>query len=370
MAIGLGHYLTVAAILFTLGVFGIFLNRKNVIIILMSIELMLLAVNINLVAFSAFLRDLVGQIFALFVLTVAAAEAAIGLAILVVLLPQPRHHRGRRHQHDEGLIGCRRSSSSCPADRRLIAGLGKGGHRPGAGGAGGLTSWLCCCLRLASCRPGCGSPSSVGWHGGETETYTLFCTGSTAARFDVGLGVPPRYADRRDAGGGQPSSRSLVHLYSIGYMSHDPHQPRFFAYLSLFTFAMLMLVTSDNLLQMFFGWEGVGVASYLLIGFWYKQGHRPMPRRSRPSSSTAWAISALRWASSRLLLFGSGRVRRRSSPPRRSWPRPSPSSGPMERGQPHLLPSCCSSARWASRRSSSCTPGCRTRWRARRRSPR
>ncbi len=83
MTIGLGHYLTVAAILFTIGIFGIFLNRKNVIIILMSIELMLLAVNINLVAFSSFLHDMVGQVFALFVLTVAAAEAAIGLAILV-----------------------------------------------------------------------------------------------------------------------------------------------------------------------------------------------------------------------------------------------------------------------------------------------
>ena len=84
LEVGLGHYLTVAAILFTLGVFGIFLNRKTVIVILMSIELMLLAVNINLVAFSAHLQDLVGQIFAMFVLTVAAAEAAIGLAILVV----------------------------------------------------------------------------------------------------------------------------------------------------------------------------------------------------------------------------------------------------------------------------------------------
>jgi NADH-quinone oxidoreductase subunit K len=84
MEIGLGHYLSVAAILFTLGVFGIFINRKNVIIILMSIELMLLAVNINLVAFSVELGDLVGQVFAIFVLTVAAAEAAIGLAILVV----------------------------------------------------------------------------------------------------------------------------------------------------------------------------------------------------------------------------------------------------------------------------------------------
>jgi NADH-quinone oxidoreductase subunit L len=67
------------------------------------------------------------------------------------------------------------------------------------------------------------------------------------------------------------SVSALVHLYSIGYMHEDPHQPRFFAYLSLFTFAMLMLVTADNLVQMFFGWEGVGLASYLLIGFWYPQ---------------------------------------------------------------------------------------------------
>lgn len=84
MEIGLSHYLTVAAILFTIGVFGIFLNRKNVIVILMSVELMLLAVNINFVAFSFYLKDIVGQIFALMVLTVAAAEAAIGLAIVVV----------------------------------------------------------------------------------------------------------------------------------------------------------------------------------------------------------------------------------------------------------------------------------------------
>lgn len=84
MEIGLQHYLAVAAVLFTLGVFGIFLNRKNVIIILMSVELILLAVNINLVAFSTHLNDIVGQVFALLVLTVAAAEASIGLAILVV----------------------------------------------------------------------------------------------------------------------------------------------------------------------------------------------------------------------------------------------------------------------------------------------
>ena len=84
LTIGIGHYLTVAAILFTLGIVGIFLNRKHVIVILMSIELMLLAVNINLVSFSAHLQDMVGQIFTMFVLTVAAAEAAVGLAIIIV----------------------------------------------------------------------------------------------------------------------------------------------------------------------------------------------------------------------------------------------------------------------------------------------
>ena len=82
--IGLGHYLTLAAIIFAIGIIGIFLNRKNVIIILMSIELILLAVNINLVSFSIYLQDLVGQVFAMFILTVAAAEAAIGLAIIVI----------------------------------------------------------------------------------------------------------------------------------------------------------------------------------------------------------------------------------------------------------------------------------------------
>ena len=84
LTVSLGHYLAVGAVLLVLGIFGIFLNRKNIIVIMMSIELMLLAVNLNLVAFSSALNDLAGQVFALFVLTVAAAEAAIGLAIVVV----------------------------------------------------------------------------------------------------------------------------------------------------------------------------------------------------------------------------------------------------------------------------------------------
>ena len=97
MTIGLGHYLVVAAILFTLGIFGIFINRKNVIVILMSIELILLAVNINLVAFSTHLGDLVGQVYALFVLTVAAAEARHRPRHPGRLLSHSRLHRRRRH---------------------------------------------------------------------------------------------------------------------------------------------------------------------------------------------------------------------------------------------------------------------------------
>ena len=100
---GSATYLVVSAILLVLGIFGIFLNRKNVIIILMSIELILLAVNLNLVAFSAALGDLVGQVFAMFVLTVAAAEAAIGLGHRGDLLPQPRLDPGRGREPDEGM---------------------------------------------------------------------------------------------------------------------------------------------------------------------------------------------------------------------------------------------------------------------------
>ncbi len=98
--IGVGHYLAVGALLFVIGIFGIFLNRKNVIIIMMSIELMLLAVNINLVGFSMTLHDLAGQVFALFVLTVAAAEAAIGLAIVVVYF----RNRGSIETEDVNLM--------------------------------------------------------------------------------------------------------------------------------------------------------------------------------------------------------------------------------------------------------------------------
>ena len=95
--ISLGHYLTLAAIIFSIGIIGIFLNRKNIIIILMSIELILLAVNINLVSFSIYLQNLIGQVFTMFVLTVAAAEAAVGLAIIVI------YYKNKRSIHVEDI---------------------------------------------------------------------------------------------------------------------------------------------------------------------------------------------------------------------------------------------------------------------------
>ena len=172
---------------------------------------------------------------------------------------------------------------------------------------------------------------------------------------------------------------TLVHIYSIGYMHHDPHRPRFFAYLSLFTFAMLMLVTANNLLQLFFGWEGVGLASYLLIGFWYK----------RPSACAA-AIKA--FIVNRVgdfgfalgifgvfVLFGSINLDTVFANAHDFLPKAGSAEAAktvinlfgmhLDRaGCDHRPSACCSSwAPWASRRSSCCTPGCRMRWKARRR---
>ena len=157
----------------------------------------------------------------------------------------------------------------------------------------------------------------------------------------------------------------LVHVYSIGYMSDDPSRPRFFAYLSLFTFAMLMLVTADNLVQMFFGWEGVGLMSYLLIGFWYDQ----------PTANAA-AIKA--FVVNRVGDFGfslgifltyylTGSISLRSGICRRA--RSCRQDGAFYRLQLGRGDACLSAARswgrWASRHSSCCTPGCPTRWKAR-----
>ena len=285
MAIGLAHYLAVAAILFTIGVFGIFVNRKNIIVILMSIELILLAVNINLVAFSAYLDDLAGQIFAMFVLTVAAAEAAIGLAILVIYFRNRGTIAVDDVNRDEGLDdGCtRRHRLPAAARRPLIAGLfGRRHRRHGASElvtTGAAVRLGGCCRWSPSCQVALWAASPRRVHDPAPGSMSATSIADWALRIDTLTAVMLVVVT---------SVSALVHLYSIGYMAEDPHQPRFFAYLSLFTFAMLMLVTADNFMQLFFGWEGVGLASYLLIGFWYKkpsrqrrrdQGLRRQPRR-------------------------------------------------------------------------------------------
>ena len=266
MDIGLGHYLTVAAFLFTLGIFGIFLNRKNVIVILMSIELMLLAVNINLVAFSTFLGDLVGQVFALFVLTVAAGGSRDRPRHRRRLLPQPRHHRGRRHQHDEGVSSVAGEGSesdadaspsfACPdaaraRDQRmiyqaivflpllgaLIAGFfGRViGPRPSEIVTTAFMVLAAVLSWVAFWQVGFGHATDkiplLRWvTSGDLDV-------SWAIRVDTLTAVMLVVVNTVSA---------LVHLYSIGYMHEDPHRPRFFAYLSLFTFAMLMLVTATT----------------------------------------------------------------------------------------------------------------------------
>jgi NADH:ubiquinone oxidoreductase subunit 5 (subunit L)/multisubunit Na+/H+ antiporter MnhA subunit len=169
------------------------------------------------------------------------------------------------------------------------------------------------------------------------------------------------------------SVSALVHLYSIGYMSHDEHRARFFAYLSLFTFAMLMLVTADNLLQMFFGWEGVGVASYLLIGFWYKKASANSAAMKAFIVNRVGDFGFLLGIFGVFVLFGSIRVRCDHFRNRRRGRQPGDVQLPRDALEVHALTTiccCCSWARWASRRSSCCTPGCRTRWKARHRSRR
>jgi NADH:ubiquinone oxidoreductase subunit K len=265
--ISLVHYLVLGAILFAISVAGIFLNRKNVIVLLMAIELMLLAVNINFIAFSHYLGDYAGQVFVFFILTVAAAESAIGLAILVVLFRNRQTINVEDLDASEGLSGChgwRRSIS--PSSLRRCSAPSSPACSAGRSAAP---------ARTRSPSSACGLRSSLS--AGASRTC---CAG--AATFN-GTSTPGRSSG--GCAGGRLPDRPLtammmvvvtfvslmVHVYTIGYMHDDPGYQRFFSYISLFTFSMLMLVMSNNFLQLFFGWEAVGLVSYLLIGFWYKR---------------------------------------------------------------------------------------------------
>ncbi len=162
---------------------------------------------------------------------------------------------------------------------------------------------------------------------------------------------------------------TLIHIYSVGYMAHERRSFRFFAYLSLFSFAMLMLVSADNLVQLFFGWEGVGLASYLLIGYWYD---RPAACRAAIKAFVVNRVGDLFFAVGIALVFAQfGSVEFATI-----FAAVPQHTGAMYHvlGQDwrayEVTACCCSSAPWASRRRSACTPGCRMRWKAPPRSPR
>ncbi len=262
--IPLQSVLLLAGVLFALSVAGIFLNRKNVILLLMCIELMLLAVNFNFVAFARQLGDLHGQVFVFFIMTVAAAESAIGLAILVVLFRERQQHQRRRAGHDERLSMIQESILLTIVLAPLIAAIvaGLGGRVIGRAGAHSVTilgvavSFALSVYVLKQLLDG--APIFDG------SVYTWLV--SDGIRMEVGFLVDRLTALMMVV----VTFVSLcVHVYTIGYMHDDPGYQRFFSYISLFTFSMLMLVMSNNFLQLFFGWEAVGVVSYLLIGFWY-----------------------------------------------------------------------------------------------------
>ena len=272
--ISLTYVIALSGILFAIAVAGVFLNRRNVIVLLMCIELMLLAVNFNFVAFSRFLGDIAGQIFVFFILTVAAAEAAIGLAILVVRVPRAAQHRRRRSRLATGLTGNLRVRGSrdhgvdLPHDRARAAGGGSGGgpvrtpdrqsrraqRLPFAGVAlsCGLSVYVLYQLVFEGMAP----------FDGPVYTWLL----SDGLNIQVGFLIDRLSALMMSV---VTFVSLMVHIYTIGYMADDDGYQRFFSYISLFTFSMLMLVMSNNFMQLFFGWEGVGVVSYLLIGFWY-----------------------------------------------------------------------------------------------------
>jgi len=262
--ITLSHYLFLAGILFAIAVVGIFLNRKNVIVLLMCIELMLLAVNFNFVAFSRFLGILDGQIFVFFILTVAAAEAAIGLAIPV---PAASQHQCRGSRRDEGLIMAMEqvflAIVLAPLAAAVVSGfLGRFVGRSVSHSlciAGVATSFLLSAWVLRLLVSGELQP-----YNGTVYTWAV----SDGMRMEVGFLVDKLTALMMTV---VTFVSLMVHVYTIGYMRDDPGYQRFFAYISLFTFSMLMLVMANNFLQLFFGWEAVGLVSYLLIGFWYKR---------------------------------------------------------------------------------------------------
>ncbi|MBI2346547.1 MAG: NADH-quinone oxidoreductase subunit L [Deltaproteobacteria bacterium] len=230
--IGLEHYIVLSVVLFCIGAFGV-LTRRNLLIILMSIEIMLSAANLAFVAFSRYGRGLDGQVIVLFVFVIAACEVAEPIS------------EERLAAKVQALLGLPSVQFYAPPPDR---------DDPAASPTG-ITAWLFYALTSLP-----GSPTA--------ETGPLF-------QWIVFNGWVVEVGLRLDQlslvmTGVVTGVGSLIHLYSVGYMGHDKGFVRYFSYLNLFLFFMLILVLADNLLLMFVGWEGVGLCSYLLIGYWFE----------------------------------------------------------------------------------------------------
>ena len=245
--------------------------RRNPLVMFMCVELMLNAVTLTFVTFSRMLDDIDGQTVVVFVLVVAAAEVVVGLGIIVALLrKQPARHR-RRHQRAEGLSGTAwrpsTSSGSSPRSRWPASSCCSCfGRKLGEPAAGWLATVACGGAFVATLVVFGGAPRRGRARPRATSTTSSTGSTSAASRSSVGFLVDPLSITMALFVTGVGA---LIHLYSIGYMHGDPDFSKFFVYLNLFVFSMLMLVLGSNMLVTFLGWEGVGACSYFLISFWF-----------------------------------------------------------------------------------------------------
>ena len=287
----LNDYLVLSAVLFTIGTAGVFL-RRNLITILLSIEIMLNAVNLTFVAFGRALGIADGQIIVFFVMTVAAAEAAVGLAIVIALFRHRESLNPDRSRLNGEAFGRRHEEHEAPIRLSRVF----------------VSSWLhSLMLLLIPLLPfvgfllNAGLGRRLGKSRGRRHRLRRRCSPRSRCRLAVGVAVGRAAAGsrgrsrRRSSRGSPPASSgrftlrldplsalmilvvtgigSLIHIYSTAYMheERDPEYARYFSYLNLFAAFMLVLVLGANFLVMFVGWEGVGLCSYLLIGFWYQK---------------------------------------------------------------------------------------------------
>ncbi|RCN27010.1 NADH-Ubiquinone oxidoreductase, chain 5 [Ancylostoma caninum] len=221
--------MTLSLVLFLIGILGFILNRKNIILMIISIEMMLLAVTLLVLVSSYQFDDIMGQTYSVYIIAIAGAESAIGLGILVAYYRLRAGLLGRKL----GVTGAHIITTGCLMSSALLS--------------------LVAFYEVGLCN----SPVSIELFSWIDSESLLVQWGFLFDSLTVSMLLPVLVVS------------SLVHLYSVSYMAEDPHNQRFFSYLSMFTFFMLVLVAGDNYLILFVGWEGIGISSFLLINFWY-----------------------------------------------------------------------------------------------------